>query len=84
MNSKLIISAIGLMAILATPAMAQKAHKRAMQPSSPTANVVDPSYGYAQGRGGDLYVEGRDIGNDPDPAIRSELLRDAPTALGAN
>jgi hypothetical protein len=67
MNVKPIISALSLVAILATPAMAQKVHKRAL---TPTADVMNAA-GYI-------------VGTDPDPAIRSELLRDAATALGAN
>jgi hypothetical protein len=75
MNAKLILSALGLVAMLVTPAMAQKTHKRSVVPSSTV--VAEPGYGIAQR--GDVQ-----IGTDPDPSIRSELHRDFPTALGAN
>ena len=72
MNTKIVLTAFGLAALLATPAFAAK-HHRAYAPG-PYASVNEP-----------LVVEGgRAIGTDPDPQIRSELQRDASTYTSTN
>lgn len=80
MKSKLILTTLGLVALLATPALAQKPQNRAMAPNTIAAGSPD----FTSGSPSALYVDGRYVGNDPDPSIRSELLRDAQTALGVN
>jgi hypothetical protein len=75
MTSKSLFIALGLAALVATPALAAKKavhHNYNYAPdayASATAPVVE----------GTTYV-----GTDPDPAIRSELQRDWPTSIGAN
>ena len=72
MTSKSLFIALGLAALVATPALAAKKAVRHYTPdayASATAPVVE----------GTTYV-----GTDPDPAIRSELQRDWPTSIGAN
>jgi len=65
-NTKLLLSALGI-AMLATPALAQRPEHQAPQQQSqlqaPTAN--------------DVIVDGRFIGADPDANVRLELRRDA-------
>ncbi len=67
LNTKLILSALGI-AMLATPALAQRPHQKAahtvqVQVKAPD-NVID------------------EFGTDPDPQIRSELARDAGQSVG--
>jgi hypothetical protein len=73
MTSKTLFIALGLAALVATPALAaKKAVHHDYTPdayASATAPVVE----------GATYV-----GTDPDPAIRSELQRDWQTSIGAN
>jgi hypothetical protein len=68
-TSKLILSALGI-ALLATPAFAQK----------PRHQVTHQA---AQYQSNGVVVDGRNIGADPDAQIRSELSRDGANSLGA-
>jgi hypothetical protein len=73
MNTKIVLTAFGLAALLATPAFAQKHHHRAYAPG-PYASVNAPN-----------AVEGQTvIGTDPDPQIRFELERDSSTYTSTN
>jgi hypothetical protein len=73
MNIKMVVTVLGLATLVATPAFAQKSAHRAA--SAPYASATDPV----------VVVEGgRVIGTDPDPAIRSELQRDASTYTSSN
>ena len=73
MNTKIVLTAFGLAALLATPAFAKHVHHRAYA-AGPYASVNEP-----------LIVEGgRAIGTDPDPQIRSELQRDSSTYTSTN
>ncbi len=70
--SKTILIAIGLAALAATPTLAQpRVHARAQQPAVFAGTIV-------------VAPNGRVIGADPDPNVRAEMLRDYPTAEGAN
>ncbi len=70
LNTKLVLSALGI-ALLATPAFAQKPHRQAAHQVTQTVapNGVD--------------FQGRAIGADPDANIRSELSRDVGNSVGA-
>jgi hypothetical protein len=72
MNTKILLTAFGLAALIATPAFAQKhAHRTA---AAPYASVNEP-----------LVVEGgRVVGTDPDAQIRFELERDSSTYTSTN
>jgi hypothetical protein len=72
MNSKIVLTVIGLATLVATPAFAQKpTHHRA---PAPYASSAEP-----------LVVEnGRVVGTDPDPSIRFELERDSSTYTSTN
>ncbi|HUI98160.1 MAG TPA: hypothetical protein VLX44_20590 [Xanthobacteraceae bacterium] len=73
MNTKIVLTAFGLAALLAAPAFAQKHAHRAYAPG-PYASVNGPS-----------AIEGHTvIGTDPDPQIRFELERDSSTYTSTN
>jgi hypothetical protein len=63
-NPKLALSALAL-ALLATPAMAQKLQRQSSQTTEFQGPAID-----------EVVVDGRIVGSDPDLRIRSELLRD--------
>jgi hypothetical protein len=75
MTHKTLLSAFGFVALLATPALAQKPvhHHYA---SGPYASVAMPAPAAVE--------EGRSVGTDPDANVRSELQRDWQTSQGAN
>jgi hypothetical protein len=68
MNTKIVLTAFGLAALIATPAFAQK-HAHRAPADGPYASVVE---------------NGRAIGTDPDPQIRFELERDSSTYTTTN
>ena len=68
-TSKLVFAALGV-ALLATPAFAQKAHRQVNQP-------------YQSYQSNSVQFDGRAVGADPDANIRSELSRDAGSSVGA-
>ena len=73
MNTKMLLTAFGLAALVATPAFAQK-HAHRAPASGPYASVNEP-----------LVVEGgRLIGTDPDAQVRFELGRDSSTYSSTN
>jgi hypothetical protein len=74
MNSKIVLTVLGLATLVATPAFAQKQTHRA-HASGPyaSATMMQP-----------VVTDGRVIGTDPDPSIRSELARDASTYTSTN
>ena len=78
MNPKIILSAIALAALVATPAFA-KARKHA------TDNVPAHLYNSTAPVSGNAVVgpDGRVIGADPSAAIRGDLVRDSGMAEGA-
>ena len=71
-TSKLILSALGV-ALLATPAFAQKPHHQVTHQAA-QSQAVQPN---------SVEFEGRAIGADPDAQIRSELSRDVGNSVGA-
>ena len=74
MTNKTLLTALGFVALLATPALAQKpAHHYASGPYASTAMPAPAA-----------IEEGRSVGTDPDANIRSELQRDWQTSQGAN
>ena len=74
MNSKIILTVLGLAALVATPALAaKKAAHRAPLASASDAAMMRP-----------VVSDDRVIGTDPDPSIRSELARDASTYTSTN
>jgi hypothetical protein len=74
MTKNTLLTAFGFVALLATPALAQKPvhHHYA---SGPYASVVAP---------GPIVEDGHYVGTDPDQNIRFELERDWQTSQGAN
>ncbi len=74
MTAKIIVTALGLAALVVTPALAKKPVHRT-QPTGPYAAVIAPA---------PIAGEGRSVGTDPDANIRFELQRDYQTSLGAN
>ena len=61
MNTKMLVAAAVLSAVLASPALAQTTSQQREQHS------VNPSY--------DVYLNGQYVGSDPDPNIRLQLQR---------
>jgi hypothetical protein len=72
MNTKIVLTAFGLAALVATPAFAQKHNHHAA--TGPYASVNEPP----------VVENGRAIGTDPDPQIRFELERDSSTYTTTN
>ena len=68
MKTKMVFTLLGLAALVATPALAQKPTHRAYAPAALASGAAPmaTSHGYA-------------VGTDPDASIRFELNRDAPT-----
>jgi hypothetical protein len=66
-KAKLCLAALGIVAVLLTPAFAQKPQRQAAHPATTQFQV--PS-------GDDVIVDGRYRGADPDPQIRNELARE--------
>jgi hypothetical protein len=62
-NLKVVLSAVALAALVAAPAMA-KSHTQTQPHAAPAANYNAPG------------SEGHAVGTDPDPRVRSEILRD--------
>ena len=73
MNTKIVLTAFGLAALIATPAFAQK-HTHRVPAYAPYASINEPRLG----------ENGRAIGTDPDPQIRFELERDSSTYTTTN
>ena len=69
-TSKLVFAALGV-ALLATPAFAQKTHRQVSHQQ------------YQSYQSGGVQFDGKTIGADPDANIRSELSRDAGSSVGA-
>ena len=76
---KSLIAAVALAAVVATPALAQTASRRAVQPGQAQYNE---SYGRTDGQrhsavpSNDVYENGHYVGSDPDPTVRLEMQRD--------
>ncbi|HEX4556976.1 MAG TPA: hypothetical protein VH249_23500 [Xanthobacteraceae bacterium] len=75
MNTKIILTVLGMAALVATPAFAAKKVHRApaSEASASDAAMMRP-----------VVSDDRVIGTDPDPSIRSELARDASTYSSTN
>jgi hypothetical protein len=71
LNTKLILAAFGIVAMLTGPALAQRSHHQ---------NSHEMSSQYQTPSRSELGSVG---GTDPDPQIRSELSRDAGSSVGA-
>ena len=82
----LIISAIALAVVAASPAEAAKKHKR--HHNGYQANAMTPGGTIAPYQGGVMagpLYNGRDyLGDDPDPNIRSQIQRDLGGRYGGN
>ena len=83
---KMLVTAVGLAVVLASPADAAKARKHRKQVTIHTAPVmVNMRY-----RGTNLFPPGpvmfgnEYLGDDPDPFIRSQLLRDVGAHFGGS
>jgi hypothetical protein len=75
MKTKMVLTALGIATLIATPALAQKqTHKTRLSAPSAANAVTTPV----------ISSEGRLIGTDPDASIRSELARDATTYTSSN
>jgi hypothetical protein len=85
LSIRVFISALGLAFILAAPAEAAKASKHRQKAATRAPVVVHPAY-----RGANLFPPGpvyygsKYLGDDPDPFIRLQLLRDLGAPLGGN
>jgi hypothetical protein len=73
MNSKVILTVLGLAALVATPALAAKRTAHRAPASVAGDTMMRP-----------VVSDDRVIGTDPDPSIRSELARDASTYSSTN
>ena len=69
MNTKMALTLLGLATLVATPAFAQKPTHHATN-NGAYASVAHPA---------PVVSDGYNVGTDPDPSIRFELERDAPT-----
>ncbi len=69
MQTKMILTVLGLATLVATPAFAQK----------PTHRATNGAYAAAVQQSAPIVSNGYNIGTDPDPTIRFELRRDAAT-----
>ncbi len=72
MNSKMVLTVIGLATLVATPAFAQKPPHRA---NGPYASAGQPA---------PVVSNGYALGTDPDANVRFELNRDATTYTTGN
>jgi hypothetical protein len=70
-NLKVVLSAVALAALVAAPAVAKS---RTQQQSAPAQTYSDQN----------VYGEGHNLGTDPDPRVRSEILRDGNAAYVGN
>jgi Ni/Co efflux regulator RcnB len=76
---KKLLTTVALMAVVATPALAQK---RDRAPHRTRPNVTQPSTTQDQQRHSvnptnDVYdIHGQYVGSDPDPTIRAQLAND--------
>jgi hypothetical protein len=75
MNTKIILTVLGMAALVASPAFAKKPvhHAHAQDTNASDAAMMRP-----------VVSDDRVIGTDPDPSIRSELARDASTYSSTN
>jgi hypothetical protein len=74
MNAKTVLTVLSLATLVATPAFAQKpTHRTHASGPYASAAMMQP-----------VVTDGRVIGTDPDPSIRSELARDASTYSSTN
>jgi hypothetical protein len=77
---KVLIAAVALAAVVATPVLAQTAVRRA--PAQQSVPPYDQSYGQNDVRphsvnpAYDAYDGGHYVGSDPDPNVRQQLRRD--------
>jgi hypothetical protein len=68
MKTNMILTVVGLATLVATPAFAQK----------PTHHAANGAYA-STAQPAPVTSSGYNVGTDPDPSIRFELERDAPT-----
>jgi hypothetical protein len=71
-NLKVALSAVALAALVAAPAVAKS--RTQQQQSAPAQTYSDQN----------VYGEGHNLGTDPDPRVRSEILRDGNAAYVGN
>ena len=74
MKTNMVLTVLGLATLVATPAFAQK----------PTHRAANTGAYASTARPAPIVSEGHYIGTDPDPSIRFELERDAPTYSSTN
>jgi len=74
MKTKMVLTVLGLATLVAAPAFAQKPAHRAPAEGA-YASAAQPA---------PLVSNGYAIGTDPDPSVRFELNRDAPTYSTGN
>ena len=72
MNTKMTLTLLGLATLVATPAFAQK-------PTHHAANAANNGAYASVAHPAPVVSDGYNVGTDPDPSIRFELERDAPT-----
>lgn len=68
MKTKMVLTVLGLATVVVTPAFAQKPTHRASGGAYASAVLTAP-----------IASSGYNVGTDPDPSVRFELNRDAPT-----
>jgi len=87
--TKILVASVALATLIASPALAQTTNRQARQ-AAPAQSFAQPwqapDQAYAQqprrnipqrsGNPYGVYENGQIIGADPDPRVRSELLRD--------
>jgi hypothetical protein len=77
LNPKTIVSALAMVALLASPAFAQKARKQ------PVATPGQGIYNNVAPNSTAVEADGHIIGADPDAQIRTQLQRDFGSSVGA-
>jgi opacity protein-like surface antigen len=85
---KKILIALTLAAVAASPALAQKNQKKQQQMADNPEAYAYQAYAWVPTDNGskakteEVWLNGEYLGADPDPFIRSQLLRDPPSHQG--
>jgi opacity protein-like surface antigen len=84
---KKILIALTLAAVAASPALAQKNQNKQQMADNPEAYAYQayawvPTENGSKAQTQEVWLNGEYLGADPDPFIRSQLLRDPPSHQG--
>ena len=70
---KTLVTAVALATLIAAPAFARTPERPAAHPNS--SQAIDHGGQYGARNSGDVIMDEKTIGHDPDPWIRNEILR---------